>query len=181
MRIKHLVSSLLTVVALSISGTVAAETVLKFSIGAPDGPGGEIFGMKALKEYVEFKSGGQLQIRLFFNTFGGSQQVTEQVKNGTLEMALTDDSVLGSFYKPMQIFQITAQGSRTSSRHCAPTDISGLLQREGEGHRGGVGVLIVGRVGGLPATAREREREPVGAGRELCAVRPDDDRPTAVA
>ena len=88
MRIKHLVTSLLTVAALSLSGTVAAETVLKFSIGAPDTPGGEIFGMKALKEYVEFKSGGQLQIRLFFNTFGGSQQVTEQVKNGTLEMAL---------------------------------------------------------------------------------------------
>ncbi|MEO6626380.1 MAG: TRAP transporter substrate-binding protein [Burkholderiaceae bacterium] len=106
MRIKHLISSLLTVAALSLSGTVAAETVLKFSIGAPDSQGGEILGMKALKEYVEFKSGGQLQIRLFFNTFGGSQQVTEQVKNGTLEMALTDDSVLGNFHKPMQIFQI---------------------------------------------------------------------------
>lgn len=106
MRIQHLVSSLLTVAALSMSGTALSQTVLKMSIGAPDGPGGEIMGMKALKEYVEFKSGGQLQIRLFFNTFGGSLQVTEQVKNGTLEMALTDDSVLGSFYKPMQIFQI---------------------------------------------------------------------------
>ncbi|MCY7306552.1 MAG: TRAP transporter substrate-binding protein [Rhodoferax sp.] len=106
MRIKHLLSSLLTVAALSLSGTLAAQTVLKFSIGAPDSQGGEILGMKALKEYVEFKSDGKIQIRLFFNTFGGSLQVTEQVKNGTLEMALTDDSVLGSFHKPMQIFQI---------------------------------------------------------------------------
>jgi C4-dicarboxylate-binding protein DctP len=63
-------------------------------------------GMKALKEYVEFKSKGELEIRLFFNTMGGSLQVTEAVKNGTLEMALTDDSVLGSFHKPMQAFQI---------------------------------------------------------------------------
>jgi C4-dicarboxylate-binding protein DctP len=62
--------------------------------------------MKAPKEYVEFKSGGEIEVRLFFNTFGGSLQVTEQVKNGTLEMALTDDSVLGSFHKPMQVFQI---------------------------------------------------------------------------
>ncbi len=37
---------------------------------------------------------------------GGSLQVTEQVKNGSLDFALTDDSVLGSFYKPMLAFQI---------------------------------------------------------------------------
>ena len=106
MKIKLFASSLLTVMALALSSGAQAKTILKFSIGAPDSPGGEILGMKALKEYVEFKSGGELEIRLFFNTFGGSLQVTEQVKNGTLEMALTDDSVLGSFYKPMQIFQI---------------------------------------------------------------------------
>ena len=106
MKIKLFTSSLLTALALALSSGAQAKTTLKFSIGAPDSSGGEILGMKALKEYVEFKSGGDMEIRLFFNTFGGSLQVTEQVKNGTLEMALTDDSVLGSFYKPMQIFQI---------------------------------------------------------------------------
>jgi len=106
MKIKLFASSLLTVLALALSSGAQAKTIIKFSIGAPDSQGGEILGMKALKEYVEFKSGGEVEIRLFFNTFGGSLQVTEQVKNGTLEMALTDDSVLGSFYKPMQIFQI---------------------------------------------------------------------------
>ncbi len=106
MRIRQLVSTLLTVAALSLAGAASAKTILKFSIGAPESGGGEIMGMKALKEYVEFKSGGEIEIRLFFNTFGGSLQVTEQVKNGTLEMALTDDSVLGSFHKPMQVFQI---------------------------------------------------------------------------
>lgn len=106
MRFRSLVTGLLTAAALSLSGAAMAKTTLKFSIGAPESGGGEIMGMKALKEYVEFKSGGELEIRLFFNTFGGSLQVTEQVKNGTLEMALTDDSVLGSFHKPMQVFQI---------------------------------------------------------------------------
>ena len=106
MRIRHLVSTLVAVAALSLASVASAKTILKFSIGAPESGGGEILGMKALKEYVEFKSGGEIEIRLFFNTFGGSLQVTEQVKNGTLEMALTDDSVLGSFHKPMQIFQI---------------------------------------------------------------------------
>lgn len=106
MRFRLIVPTLLTAAALAFSGSAASKTVLKFSIGAPETGGGEIMGMKALKDYVEFKSGGEIEIRLFFNTFGGSLQVTEQVKNGTLEMALTDDSVLGSFYKPMQIFQI---------------------------------------------------------------------------
>lgn len=106
MKVKLFVSGLLTALALAVSGGVAAQTVLKFSIGAPESGGGEILGMKAMKEYVEFKSDGKIQIRLFFNTFGGSQQVTEQVKNGTLEMALTDDSVLGNFHKPMLVFQI---------------------------------------------------------------------------
>lgn len=106
MKVKLFVSGLLTALALAVSGGVAAQTVLKFSIGAPESGGGEILGMKAMKEYVEFKSDGKIQVRLFFNTFGGSQQVTEQVKNGTLEMALTDDSVLGNFHKPMLVFQI---------------------------------------------------------------------------
>ncbi len=106
MTLRKVILAATSALALVLAGDVSAKTTLKMSIGAPDSQGGEILGMKALKEYVEFKSKGELEIRLFFNTFGGSLQVTEQVKNGTLEMALTDDSVLGSFHKPMQIFQI---------------------------------------------------------------------------
>ena len=80
---------------------------LRFAVGANDHPtDGMAVGMKTLKQYAEFKSKGEIEIRIFWNTLGGSLQVTEQVKNGTLDMALTDDSVLGSFHKPMQAFQI---------------------------------------------------------------------------
>ncbi len=103
---RRTLASLAGALALSFAAAADAKTTLKFAIGAADGPGGEIMGMKALKEYVEFKTKGEIEIRLFFNTMGGSLQVTEAVKNGTLEMALTDDSVLGSFHKPMQAFQI---------------------------------------------------------------------------
>jgi tripartite ATP-independent transporter DctP family solute receptor len=101
-----LMTAMLAAGSMLLAGSAGAKTILKFAIGAPEGVGGEIAGMKALKEYVEFKSKGEIEIRLFFNTMGGSLQVTEAVKNGTLEMALTDDSVLGSFHKPMQAFQI---------------------------------------------------------------------------
>jgi TRAP-type transport system periplasmic protein len=106
MSLRKLFLAATSAIAVVFAGGADAKTVLKMAIGAPDGSGGEIMGMKALKEYVEFKSKGEIEIRLFFNTMGGSLQVTEQVKNGTLEMALTDDSVLGSFHKPMQVFQI---------------------------------------------------------------------------
>jgi tripartite ATP-independent transporter DctP family solute receptor len=103
---RFLMTAMLAAGSMLVAAAADAKTILKFSIGAPDSQGGEIMGMKALKEYVEFKSKGEIEIRLFFNTMGGSLQVTEAVKNGTLEMALTDDSVLGSFHKPMQVFQI---------------------------------------------------------------------------
>ena len=106
MKTTTLALAALFAVGLAGSADAQQKTTLRFAIGAPESQGGEILGMKALKEYVEFKSKGQLEVRLFFNTLGGSLQVTEQVKNGTLEMALTDDSVLGSFHKPMQVFQI---------------------------------------------------------------------------
>ncbi|MCM0021114.1 MAG: TRAP transporter substrate-binding protein [Tagaea sp.] len=106
MKIKALALAALAAAGISAGADAQQRTTLRFAIGAPDSQGGEIQGMKALKEYVEFRSKGQIEIRLFFNTLGGSLQLTEQVKNGTLEMALTDDSVLGSFHRPMNAFQI---------------------------------------------------------------------------
>lgn len=97
------------VAALAIAGAADAQTKvnLRFAVGAVENPNdGMSLGMRALQQYAQFKSRGEIEIRIFFNTLGGSLQVTEQVKNGTLDMALTDDSVLGSFHKPMQAFQI---------------------------------------------------------------------------
>jgi tripartite ATP-independent transporter DctP family solute receptor len=94
---------------LAMAGAAVAQDriTLRFSVGANDSPtDGMALGIKAMRDYIEFRSNGRIQVRLFFNTMGGSLQVTEQVKNGTLDFGLTDDSVLGSFYKPMQAFQI---------------------------------------------------------------------------
>jgi C4-dicarboxylate-binding protein DctP len=97
------------VAALAFVGTADAQNKvnLRFAVGATENPNdGMSIGMRALQQYAQFKSRGDIEIRIFWNTLGGSLQVTEQVKNGTLDMALTDDSVLGSFHKPMQAFQI---------------------------------------------------------------------------
>lgn len=91
-----------------LAGTAMAQDVkLRFSVGANESEtDGMSVGLRAMRDYVAYKSGGTMEIEIFWNTLGGSLQVTEQVKNGTLDMALTDDSVLGSFFPPMQAFQI---------------------------------------------------------------------------
>lgn len=85
----------------------AQDVKLRFSVGANESEtDGMSVGLRAMRDYVAYKSGGTMEIEIFWNTLGGSLQVTEQVKNGMLDMCLTDDSVLGSFYPPMQAFQI---------------------------------------------------------------------------
>jgi tripartite ATP-independent transporter DctP family solute receptor len=104
---KTLVAGAMAGLAMAGSALAQDRITLRFSVGAPDvATDGMVQGIKAMRDYIEFRSNGRIQVRLFFNTMGGSLQVTEQVKNGGLDFALTDDSVLGSFYRPMQAFQI---------------------------------------------------------------------------
>ncbi len=104
---KTLVAGAMAGLAMAGSALAQDRITLRFSVGAPEvATDGMVQGIKAMRDYIEFRSNGRIQVRLFFNTMGGSLQVTEQVKNGGLDFALTDDSVLGSFYKPMQAFQI---------------------------------------------------------------------------
>jgi TRAP-type transport system periplasmic protein len=90
-----------------VNAASAQDVKLRFAVGANESEtDGMSVGLRAMRDYVAYKSGGTMEIEIFWNTLGGSLQVTEEVKNGTLDMALTDDSVLGTFYPPMQAFQI---------------------------------------------------------------------------
>ena len=46
---------------------------------------GMALGIKAGRDYIEFRSKGRIQVRLFFNTMGGSLQVTEQIEDLRLD------------------------------------------------------------------------------------------------
>jgi len=115
-----------------LGSATAAEVKLRFSVGANESPtDGMSVGLRAMRDYVAYKSGGEMEIEIFWNTLGGSLQVTEQVKNGTLDMALTDDSVLGSFFPPMQAFQIPYLfGSSAAAWEFANTEIVEDLTKE---------------------------------------------------
>ena len=99
-------AALALVAGLALSTAASAQTVIKLGIGTTESEESLARSIGALKTYAETKSNGELEIRLFWATLGGSLQLSEQVRDGTLEMALTDDSVMANFHKPMMALQI---------------------------------------------------------------------------
>jgi C4-dicarboxylate-binding protein DctP len=83
-----------------------AQTVIKLGIGTTEAEESLNRSINALKTYIETRSGGEIEVRLFWATLGGSLQLSEQVRDGTLEMALTDDSVMATFHPPMMALQV---------------------------------------------------------------------------
>lgn len=100
------VAVMLAFAAVAVTGAASAQTVIKVGIGSSNSEESLSRSIGAFKTYVETKSAGGLVVRLFWGTLGGALQTTEQVRDGTLEIALTDDSVTTGFYKPMMALQI---------------------------------------------------------------------------
>lgn len=83
----------------------AAE--IKFGIGIPEGDFPEYNALVRFKEYVEFKTNGEITVRLFPNNqLGGEREMMEQVQQGSLELTFAADGAMGGFYPPMQVWAI---------------------------------------------------------------------------
>ena len=104
----NIITSMMIALLIAILGSSSAEakTKIKFGISIPDTPTAENKGCKAFKDYVEFKSNGELKVELFHQTLGGEREMTEMIQQGTLEVALVADGALASFYKNVQAFAI---------------------------------------------------------------------------
>ncbi len=84
-----------------------AQTKIRFGTSVPEANTAEVLGMKAMKEYIDFKSGGTLEVELLFGTLGaGERELTEMVQQGALDMALAADGAVTGFYPKLQVFAI---------------------------------------------------------------------------
>lgn len=98
------IACLLGTMALS-SASVAAE--IKFGIGVAQGDYPEYNAIVRFKEYVEFKTNGEITVRLFpGNQLGGEREMLEQVQQGSLELTLPADGAMAGFYPPMQVWSV---------------------------------------------------------------------------
>lgn len=93
-------------VALGGLSAAGAEEI-KFGIGIPEGDFPEYNALVRFKEYVEFKTNGEITVRLFPNNqLGGEREMIEQVQQGSLELSFPADGAMAGFYPPMQVWSI---------------------------------------------------------------------------
>ena len=98
------IACLLGTMALS-SASLAAE--IKFGIGVAQGDYPEYNAIVRFKEYVEFKTNGEITVRLFpGNQLGGEREMLEQVQQGSLELTMPADGAMAGFYPPMQVWSV---------------------------------------------------------------------------
>ena len=64
--------------SLVMSSQAWAQTIVKVATVVPDGPATEIQGFKIFKEYVEFRSNGEIEVQPFFGQLGGEREMIEQ-------------------------------------------------------------------------------------------------------
>ena len=99
--------TLVALLTLGLSSAVNAQTRIRYALAETDNPVAEVQGAKAFKEYVEFKSGGELEVELLFATLGaGQRELTEMVQQGAIQMTLVADGAVTGFYKPLQVFAL---------------------------------------------------------------------------
>ena len=88
------------------AGSASAKTLIKFAsaFAAPELV--EYQAIEAFKKYVELKSNGEIEIRVFAQTLGGDREMFEQVKQGSLEMSFPADGAIAGFYPPVQVLSL---------------------------------------------------------------------------
>jgi C4-dicarboxylate-binding protein DctP len=93
--------------SLVVGASEADAMEIKFGIGMPEGDSPEYQALLRFKEYVEFKTNGEITVRLFPNNqLGGEREMIEMVQQGSLELSFPADGPMSGFYPPMQVWSI---------------------------------------------------------------------------
>jgi len=105
---KFLINSLIPV-ALAMATTVvpASAEKIKFGLNASQGDTPEWNAVSAFKNYIEYKTDGEITVDLFPSAqLGAERACAEQVQQGTVEVCLVDTGALAGFYNDIQVLSI---------------------------------------------------------------------------
>lgn len=92
---------------LGILGGGANAQTLRYGMTLPQGENADWRAATAFKAYVEFNTGGKLKVEIYpANQLGGERQMTEQVRDGALDIAFVADGAVGGFFPKIQVFAI---------------------------------------------------------------------------
>lgn len=106
MAIRKIVSAVCIAALIGLPHGAGAMEI-KFGIGVAEGDYPEYNALVRFKEYVEFKTNGDITVRLFpGNQLGGEREMIEQVQQGSLELTFPADGAMAGFYPPIQVWSI---------------------------------------------------------------------------
>ena len=85
----------------------ALAKTIKFGMNAPQGDNPEWHALEAFKSYVEYRTQGDITVKLFPSAqLGAERACAEQVQQGTVEVCLVDTGALAGFYKNIQVLSV---------------------------------------------------------------------------
>ena len=106
MKLKRWLAATCLAAFAAVPATASAMEI-KFGIGVAEGDYPEYNALVRFKEYVEFKTNGEITVRLFpGNQLGGEREMLEQVQQGSLELTFPADGAMAGFYPPIQVWSI---------------------------------------------------------------------------
>lgn len=98
--------------ALGMAGWLAgadarADVTIRVGTTVPEGDNPQTHAFKAMAEYIEFRSGGTMNVEVFYNgALGGDRELLEQVQNNTLQFTAVADGAVANFFPEIQVVAI---------------------------------------------------------------------------
>lgn len=88
------------------TSALGADLTVKFASAFASPEIAEYKAIEAFKDFVESRSGGEIEIKVFAQSLGGDREMFEQVQQGSLEMSFPADGAIAGFYPPVQVLSI---------------------------------------------------------------------------
>ncbi len=107
MKLKRsLLAATIATAFVGLSLPADAKTLVKLATNFPAPEQTEYQAVEQFKSFVESRSGGEIEVRIFASSLGGDREIFEQVQQGSLEMAFPADGGIAGFYPPIQVLSL---------------------------------------------------------------------------
>jgi C4-dicarboxylate-binding protein DctP len=107
MSFARLAFSAATAIGIGLASPALAEITIRVGTTVPEADNPQTHAFKAMAEYIEFRSGGEMKVEVFYNgALGGDRELLEQVQQNTLQFTAVADGAIANFFPEIQVVAI---------------------------------------------------------------------------
>ena len=93
--------------SLLAAAEASAEVTIRVGTTVPEGDNPQTHAFRAMAEYIEFRSNGEMKVEVFYGgALGGDRELLEQVQNNTLQFTAVADGAVANFFPEIQVVAI---------------------------------------------------------------------------